>query len=120
MATTQKQRDAVLRENAIKQHMHLSTSGDIDDVMRTGSGSSSYPVVDDEGNERFIEIVVEIPTGSGGEPYDGYAAHDAYMSELAVKEQEKAEREAEKAKKIARDEANRAAKKAAKEAAKGE
>lgn len=121
MATTQKQRDAVMREKYLVKILDvLTTEGSFDDVGRTGSGTLMFPIVDDEGNERFVELTVKIPTARTGEVYDGYAEIEAYKQALVIKAQEKAVAEAEKAKKIARDEANRAAKKAAKEAEKGE
>ena len=121
MATTQKQRDAVLREKNMKKALAMFTGeGSFDDVGRTGSGTFMYPDVDDEGNERFVEITVKIPTARTGEAYDGYAEVERYKQELEIAAQKKVTAEAEKAKKIARDEANRAAKKAAKVAAEGE
>lgn len=120
MATTQKQRDAVLREKYLTQILDMLTSNDsLDDVMRTGSGTISFPVLDDEQNERFVELTVKIPTGErGGEGYDGYAEAEAYKNSLAAKAQKEAEAAEAKAKKIAKDAALREQKRKEKDAEK--
>lgn len=121
MATSQKQRDAVVRENFLKTVVDALTNYGSDlEVLRTGSGSIAIPVLDEEQNERYIEITVKVPTGErGGDPYDGYAMAEEYQRKIMAKE-EKAKADAEaKAKKIARDAEIRAAKKAAKEAEQG-
>lgn len=88
----------------------LSQQGE--DVLRVESNQIAFPIVHDNGEEDFINIVVKIPTGSnkGTEPYDGYELAQAYEMKQKEKE-EKAKRNAEaKAKKIARDEKYRAKK----------
>ena len=80
-----------------------------EEVIRIKSNEIAIPVVDKEGNEDFVKIVVSIPTGSnkGTEPYDGYAMAEEYEMKLKEKA-EKAKKAAEaKAKKIAKEEAYR-------------
>jgi hypothetical protein len=81
---TQQQRDAELCDKELKRIMEMyTTEGSFDDVGRSGSGTFMYPVVDDEGYERYIEITVKIPIGErGGEPYDGYAEAEEYAREI--------------------------------------
>lgn len=62
------------------------------------------PVLDEEGNERYVQFVVKVPKGSrDGEEFDGYSMREEY--EIKLKEKEaKAKADAEKkAKKIERD-----------------
>ena len=88
-----------------------------EDVMQVKSNELAFPVVDSEGNEKSVVIVVKVPTGAnkGTEPYDPYAMKEEYeLKEKAKKE--KAEKVAKaKAEKIAKDKARRAAEKAIKE-----
>lgn len=78
------------------------------DVLSVSASEIALPVTDAEGNEKFILVKVSIPRGTrngegGYDPYDGYAAHEAYIAEKESKAQEKAVRkamkEAEKGKK---------------------
>lgn len=118
MATTQKQRDANLRARIVQVLKDALAQFDPElELLPTGSGSFSIPVLDEEQYERAAKITVEIPTGErGGEPYDPYEDSQAWLEKQAAKEEANKEREAAKAKKIAQDAALRAAKKAAKEA----
>ena len=79
-------------------------------VLRTGSNKIAIPVLDDEGNEEFLEIVLKVPLGErNGDPYDGYGEAESYALKLKLKA-EKAEAAAKKkAEKIAKDAARRAA-----------
>ena len=82
-----------------------------EDVMQVKSNELAFPVVDSEGNEKSIVIVVKVPTGAnkGTEPYDPYAMKEEFdLKEKAKKE--KAEKLAKaKAEKIAKDKARREA-----------
>lgn len=74
-----------------------------DEFLRTGSNTFSFPVLDSEGNEEFMEITVKVPKGSKDEPYDGYLRAEDYKIKLK-QDEEKAKKQAEdKAKKQARD-----------------
>ena len=82
-----------------------------EDVMQVKSNDLAFPVVDSEGNEKAIVIVVKVPTGAnkGTEPYDPYAMKEEF--DLKEKEKKaKAEKLAKaKAEKIAKDKARREA-----------
>lgn len=92
----------------------LSENGE--DVGYIKDNKFNFPVVDAEGNEKFIVVTVAIPKGerlpkqSGGgfDPYDGYGEREDF--EIHKREMaEKAEQRAKaKAAKIKRDEAYRA------------
>ena len=78
------------------------------DVLPVSASELAIPVLDAEGNEKFVLIKISIPRGTrngmgGYDPYDGYAANEAYLDEIASKAQEKAVKramkEAEKGKK---------------------
>ena len=78
------------------------------DTLEVSASEMAIPVVDEEGNEKFVLIKISIPRGTrdgngGYIPYDGYQAHEAYLEEQASKAQEKAVKkamkEAEKGKK---------------------
>ena len=87
-----------------------------EEVLLTASNTLALPTTDEEQNDRFIQIVVKVPTGSreDKEPYDGYAEAESYKLKLEEKA-EKAKVAAEKkAKKIAEDKAKREAKAKAK------
>ena len=89
---------------------HLSNVGE--EVLRVGSNELALPVVDSEGEERWLVLTFKVPTGSrDGEAYDGYSMKQDYEMKL----QEKAEKAEEKAKKAAKDKAKREAAAKAKE-----
>ena len=87
--------------NAISQEMEI-------DTLPVSASELAIPCLDEEGNEKFVLIKVSVPRGTrngqgGYDPYDGYAASEAYTHEQASKAQEKAVKkamkEAEKGKK---------------------
>jgi hypothetical protein len=85
---------------------HLSNVGE--EVLRVGSNEIALPVVDTEGEERWLVLTFKVPTGSrDGEAYDGYSMKEDYEMKLT----EKAAKAEEKAKKAAKDKAKREAKK---------
>ena len=88
---------------------HLTNAGE--EVLRTGSNEIALPVLDEEGNEKWLVLTFKVPTGSrDGDAYDGYSMAEDYKMKQ-VEKAEKAKVEAEKkAKKIARDKAQREAK----------
>lgn len=91
---------------------HLSNVGE--EVLRVGSNEIALPVVDAEGEERWLVLTFKVPTGSrDGEAYDGYSMKEDYEMKLA----EKAAKAEEKVKKAEKDKAKREAK--AKEKAEG-
>lgn len=90
---------------------HLTDVGE--EVLRVGSNEIALPVVDTEGEERWLVVTFKVPTGSrDGEAYDGYSMAEDYKMKL----EEKAEKEKAKAEKAAKDKAKREAAKAKAEA----
>lgn len=87
-----------------------------EEVLLTASNTLALPTVDEEQNDRFIQIVVKVPTGSreDKEPYDGYAEAESYKLKLEEKAEKAKVAAAKKAKKIAEDKAKREAKAKAK------
>ena len=91
---------------------HLSNVGE--EVLRVGSNEIALPVLDEEGNEKWLVLTFKVPTGTRqGEAYDGYEMAEDYKMKL----ENKAIKEKAKAEKAAKDKAKREAK--AKEKAEG-
>lgn len=80
-----------------------------EEVIKVKSNEIAFPVVDSEGGEKSVVVVIKVPTGAnkGTEPYDPYAMGEEYeLKEKAKKE--KAEKVAKaKAEKIAKDKIRR-------------
>ena len=82
---------------------HLENAGE--EVLRVGSNELALPVVDSNGEERWLVVIFKVPTGSrDGDPYDGYAMKEDYDMNQA----KKAAKAEENAKKAAKDKAKRA------------
>lgn len=80
-----------------------------EDVIKVKSNEIAFPVVDSEGGEKSVVIVIKVPTGAnkGTEPYDPYAMGEEYELKEKAK-REKAEKVAKaKAEKIAKDKIRR-------------
>jgi hypothetical protein len=76
---------------------HLINVGE--EVLRVGSNEIALPVVDEDGNEKWLVLTFKVPTGSrDGDAYDGYSMAEDYQMKLAEKEA-KAKTKAEKAEK---------------------
>lgn len=85
-------------------------SSDGEDCEMIASNSFNFPIVAEDGEEGWVEIVVKIPKED-----DGYDKREEYeMKKKEKEEKRKAQAEA-KRKKIERDKAMREAKKKAKE-----
>jgi hypothetical protein len=85
---------------------HLSDVGE--EVLRVGSNEIAIPVVDEDGNEKWLVLTFKVPTGSReGDAYDGYAMAEDYKMKCEDKER----KAKEKAEKAAKDKAKREAKK---------
>jgi hypothetical protein len=86
------------------------------DIRPISASELMVPVVDDEGNEKYVLIKVSIPRGTrngegGYTPYDGYAAAEEWEQTLAEKANKVAARK-EKAERAEKEkERKRAAKK---------
>ena len=79
---------------------HLTNVGE--EVLRVGSNEIALPVVDEDGNEKWLVLTFKVPTGSrDGDAYDGYSMAEDYQMKQAEK---KAKAEA-KAKETAKNKA---------------
>ena len=86
---------------------HLESVGE--EVLRVGSNELALPVVDSNGEERWLVVTFKVPTGSrDGDAYDGYSMKEDYEMKLA----EKAAKAEAKAAKAEKDKAKHEAKKA--------
>ena len=103
--------------NVVKEALSAHYDLDIEKQICVVSASElAIPVVDAEGNDKFVLIKVSIPRGTrnaegGYDEYDGYAAADDYKAEL---EQRQAKKDASEAKKKAAAEAREAKREAKK------
>ena len=71
------------------------------DALRVSASEIAIPVVDEEGNEKFVLIKMSVPRGTrngdgGYIPYDGYAAAEDYKFDLADKADKARAREEKK------------------------
>lgn len=109
-----------LRNDFLRNLVNLLVGENPDDpaeVLQVGSGKLALPVVDEEGNEKWVLLTVSVPKGTrDGDEYDGYAEAEFYQREVAEKEEKKQSREAEKARKQAEREAKKAEREAKKQA----
>lgn len=90
---------------------HLENAGE--EVLRVGSNEIALPVVDSNGEERWLVVTFKVPTGSrDGDAYDGYSMKEDYEMKLAEKaakaEAKAAKAEKDKAKRAKAEEAARA------------
>ncbi len=109
-----------LRNNILKAITEFITEKYDVDSLSCSTSSFTFPVVDEEGNEKFAKISVSIPRGTrngngGYDEFDGYAAAEDFRLEQEDKAAKRAKREAEKEAKRKADEAKREAKKTIKE-----
>ena len=114
---TQKQRDEILKTEFLDRVVNFLSGedGGEEEVLRVKSNEIAIPVVDSEGNERWMVLTFKVPTGErGGDGYDGYSMAEDYQ----MKQEAKAERKAEKEAKAEADRKKREAEKARKEAEK--
>ena len=83
---------------------HLTNAGE--EVLRTGSNEIALPVLDEDGNEKWLVLTFKVPTGSrlDGEPYDGYSVAEDYQ----MKCEEKVAKAKVKAEKAEKDKVKRA------------
>lgn len=95
--------DNELREKVLKTIMDFFTEKN-EDVMQTNSNECAFPCVDSDGNDKWIQIVVKVPTGGRDEDgYDGYGVAESYRIKVKEKEEKRRENEEKKQKKIERD-----------------
>ena len=92
MAKTQKSLNDELRAMYLER-VHACLSQE-DEVLVVGANELAVPVVDADGNEKWIVLTVKVPTGTrDGDAYDGYAMAEDYRMRLADKAAKQAERE---------------------------
>ena len=96
MAKTQKSLNDELRA------MYLSRVSEClskeDEVLVVGTNELAIPVVDTDGNEKWIVVSVKVPTGTrDGDSYDGYAMAE----DFCLRQKNKAEKAAERERKTA-------------------
>ena len=88
---------------------HLENCGE--EVLMVKSNEIALPVVDSEGEERWLVLIFKVPTGErGGDAYDGYSMAEDYQMKLVKKAEKAKANEAEAAKKKARAEKAKAEK----------
>lgn len=115
MASTKKALTDKLRTDFLQKAMAFFTENG-EEVMQTGTGDFCMPVVDEAGNESWVQIVVKIPNGSrDGDPFDGYSLAEDFKMKQEEKRIKAEKNQKEKEAKIARDKAAREAKAAARE-----
>ena len=83
---------------------HLENCGE--EVLMVKSNEIALPVVDSEGEERWLVLTFKVPTGERktGEAYDGHSMAEDYQMKLTEKEVKAKAKEAEAAKKKAKAE----------------
>lgn len=120
MAKSQRDLNEKLKVKYMEQLEEMLTSNG-EQVLKTGNNELTIPVVDETGEEKFLQFVLKVPTGSrDGEAYDGYAMEEDYKLKQKEKAEKKKEAEAKKAKKIEKDKQRREAEKQRREAREGE
>lgn len=82
-------------------------SSDSEDCGMITSNSFNFPVVADDGEEGWVEIVVKIPKED-----DGYEKREEYKMKVKEKEEKKKAQTEAKAKKIEKDKTHREKEKA--------
>jgi 2-keto-3-deoxy-L-rhamnonate aldolase RhmA len=92
MAKTQKSLNDELRAQWVRDvREYLSQE---DEVLVVGANELAVPVVDSEGNEKWVVLTIKVPTGTrDGDAYDGYAMAEDYRMRQADKAAKAAERE---------------------------
>lgn len=86
-----------------------------EEVLVVNSNELSIPCLDSAGNEKFVNIIVKVPSGARGEDYDGYEVAEDYKFKLNEKKKKLEEKERKKKEKIEKDKKLREEKKKLKE-----
>lgn len=100
----------VIRSRVVKAVMAYFVEAN-EDCGMIASNSFNFPIVAEDGEEGWVEVVVKVPKGTKDEEYDGYGRREQYEIDLKEKAEKKAKAEEAKAKKIAKDKARREKKK---------
>lgn len=105
MAKTQKSLNDELRAMYLER-VHACLSQE-DEVLVVGANELAVPVVDTDGNEKWIVLTVKVPTGTrDGDAYDGYSMAEDYC----LRQKDKAAKAAERERKTAERQAKAKAK----------
>jgi len=109
-----------LRNSILRDFMAFVAEKYETDTLSCSTSSFTFPVVDEEGNEKFAKISISIPRGTrngegGYDAFDGYAVAEDFKLEQEEKAAKRAASEAKKEAKRKADEAKREAKKVVKE-----
>ena len=92
MAKTQKSLNDELRAMYLARVSECLSQED--EILVVGANELAVPVVDTEGNEKWIVLTVKVPTGSrDGDAYDGYAMAEDYKMRQDAKATKAKERE---------------------------
>ena len=92
MAKTQKSLNDELRAMYLARVSECLSQED--EVLVVGANELAVPVVDTDGNEKWIVLTVKVPTGTReGDAYDGYSMAEDYRMRQADKAAKAAERE---------------------------
>lgn len=85
-------------------YFHCNDSADGEDVGMIASNAFNFPIVTEEGEEGWVEVVVKVPKYDGDE---GYALREEYEMKCRERAEKDAKRQADKEKKMAKDKARR-------------
>ena len=92
MAKTQKSLNDELRAMYLARVSECLSQED--EVLMVGANELAVPVVDADGNEKWIVLTVKVPTGTrDGDAYDGYSMAEDYRMRQEDKKAKAAERE---------------------------
>ena len=101
MAKTQKSLNDALRTMYVQRVSECLSAED--DVLMVGANELAVPVVDSEGNEKWVVITIKVPSGSrDGDAYDGYAMAQDYQMRQTAKADKAKERERKSAERKAK------------------
>ena len=92
-----KERD-MARESVIATALELFST-EYEDVLLIESNQFCFPLVGVNGTELYARLTVSIPTGTKGEPFNGYELAQDYVFRSEEAEAKAKEREADKKKK---------------------
>ena len=96
MAKTQKSLNDAIRAFYLRKVCECLEEED--EVLVVGANELAVPVVDADGNEKWVVVTVKVPTGSrDGDAYDGYAMAEDYC----LRQKDKAAKQAERERKTA-------------------
>lgn len=97
-----------IREKYIRILFDALTYSDYqEDCGMIASNSFNFPIVTNDGEEGWVEVVVKVPKGTKDEEYDGYGRREQYELDCKEKAEKKANAEKKKSEKIAKDKARR-------------